>query len=329
MPVVRNDMILLLLLPLLTTPLSPPDPTALSSGQAEYQALSLKASMPRYGPCWLAAMSQLSSTCSHLTDSTQARLALQFTNCFLVQAGQKDYPCGEEEEVATCLENVDNNAFTAYSNFFTHTQNMCYFLKSQEWQEITDNTIHRLSSSSAKVAEEMEESIRLHEEILLGQQHSLEYQKQLAEDGSQLSRAIEASKSNVRSMLEEFQMSTSEQKNLIFEVFDRVTRLQNLVVSEVSWLYTVVFYSSCLLIIYLVTATKRTEDSRLWLFFVLSVNFGLERLVIFWSLPGDGEHWYIKNKKTFNVSQKKISIGRFFSNFFGPDPPNLNISPHF
>ena len=44
-----------------------------------------------------------------------------------------------------------------------------------------------------------------------------------------------------------------------------------------------------LLVIYLITATKRTEDSRLWLFFILSVNFGLERLVIFWSLPGDGE----------------------------------------
>lgn len=26
---------------------------------------------------------------------------------------------------------VDNNAFTAYSNFFTHTQNMCYFLQTQ------------------------------------------------------------------------------------------------------------------------------------------------------------------------------------------------------
>ena len=40
-------------------------------------------------------------------------------------------------------------------------------------------------------------------------------------------------------MLEEFKVSTVEQKTLIFEVFDRVSRLQNLVVSEVSWLYTV------------------------------------------------------------------------------------------
>ena len=59
-------------------------------------------------------------------------------------------------------------------------------------------------------------------------------------------------------MLEEFRKSTNDQKYLIFEVFDRVARLQNLVVSEVSWLYTRVFYSACLLDIYLLTATKRT-----------------------------------------------------------------------
>jgi len=278
------------LLSLVTSSLSPPNPSSLSSGQSQYQELSLKASLPKYGSCWLSALSQLSSTCSQLSEDTQARLALQFTNCFLVQAGQQEYPCHQHQEVGSCLQSVDNNAFTAYSNFYTHTQNMCYFLKSQEWQEIQDNTIHRLSSSSAKVAREMEDSIHLQKEIAIGQQDSLEYQRQLAVDGSHLSQAIEASKGNVRDMLEEFKMSTTEQKHLIFEVFDRVTRLQNLVVSEVSWLYTVVFYSSCLLVIYLVTATKRTEDSRLWLFFILSLNFGLERLVIFWSLPGDGEN---------------------------------------
>ena len=46
---------------------------------------------------------------------------------------------------------------------------MCYFIKSQEWQEKTDNTITRLSSSSAKVAMEMEESHNLQKVIALGQ----------------------------------------------------------------------------------------------------------------------------------------------------------------
>eukprot|EP00092_Neocalanus_flemingeri_P040439 GFUD01044040.1.p1 GENE.GFUD01044040.1~~GFUD01044040.1.p1 ORF type:complete len:549 (+),score=224.27 GFUD01044040.1:102-1748(+) len=279
------------LLPLPSTPLSPGgDSTQLSHGQSQYQQLSHLSTLPRYGPCWVSALSHLQSTCGQLSDSTQARLALQFANCFLAQAGQHVFPCQEGEEIARCLQNVDNNAFTAYSNFYTHTQNMCYFLKSQEWQEITDNTITRLSSSSAKVASEMEESHHLQKEIAIGQQSSLEYQRQMAENGTFLSQAIEASKGNVKDMLDEFRMSTIEQKTMIFEVFDRVSKLQNLVVSEVSWLYTVVFYSACLLVIYLVTATKRTADSRLWLFFILTANFGLERLVICWSLPGAGEN---------------------------------------
>ena len=34
--------------------------------------------------------------------------------------------------MASCLEMVDTNAWTSYTNFYTH--NICYFLKSQQWQ---------------------------------------------------------------------------------------------------------------------------------------------------------------------------------------------------
>ena len=135
--------------------------------------------------------------------------------------------------------------------------------------------------------ERLEESQQLQQEIAGSQRDSLEYQRQLVENGSYLSQAIEASRGGVQEMMEEFKMSTMEQRTMIFEVFDRVSRLQNLVVSEVSWLYTVVFYCFSLLVIYLVTATKRTADARLWLFLLLTVNFGLERAVIKLSLTSE------------------------------------------
>ena len=133
----------------------------------------------------------------------------------------------------------------------------------------------------------MEDSHKLQDEILQGQKDTLDYHRQLVENGSYLSQAIEASKDNVRDILAEFKSSTDEQKNLIFEVFDRVSRLQNLVVSEVNWLYTVVFYGAALLVIYIVTATKRTADARLLLFAILSLNLFVERLVCNYSLPSD------------------------------------------
>jgi hypothetical protein len=184
--------------------------------------------------------------------------------------------------IASCLEGVDSNAFTAYTDFFTHTQNMCFFLQSQVWQEDTEATIASLASNSAKVSESLEESHQLQQQLVSRQEESLQYHRQLA-DG------IVDAKGNVREMLEEFKLSTFEQKTLIFEVFDRVSRLQNLVVSEVSWLYTVIFYAACLLVIYLVTATRRTADARLWLFVILTANFAAERLVVRWSLPQAGQ----------------------------------------
>ena len=91
-------------------------------------------------------------------------------------------------------------------------------------------------SNSTKVSESLAESHQLQQQLVSRQEESLEYHKELA-------NGIAGAKGNVREMLEEFKVSTVEQKTLIFEVFDRVARLQNLVVSEVSWLYTVSLFA--------------------------------------------------------------------------------------
>ena len=47
--------------------------------------------------------------------------------------------------------------------------------------------------------------------------------------------------------------------------------------------------------IYLVTATKRTADARLWLFVILTANFAVERLVVKWTLPHNGGEAEVMN----------------------------------
>ena len=101
----------------------------------------------------------------------------------------------------------------------------------------------------------------------------LNYQKQIAANGSALSQALESSRANARALMEEFRASTDEQRALIFSIFDRVGQLQSLVVSEVSWFYTVIFYAGCLLLVYITTATKRTADARIPLIVLLTLNF--------------------------------------------------------
>jgi len=253
-----------------------------AEGRAQYELVVREGSRPRYGACWTSALAEVTEGCKHLDDETQSRLALGLANCFLERAGQRTYPCPPSSTIAACLEEVDGNAFTAYSNFFTHTQNMCYFLQSQVWQEEQEATMHSLADNSAKVSESLAEASLLQRRLVERQEESLDFHRELAS-------GIAGAKGNVLDMLEEFKISTYEQKNLIFQVFDKVSILQNLVVSEMSWLYTVIFYSACLLVIYLATATRRTADARLWLFVVLTANFAVERLVVKWSLPQAGE----------------------------------------
>ena len=83
------------------------------------------------------------------------------------------------------------------------THNMCQFLQSQIWQEKTRSTISELASASAHVANEVERSALKQEELLDGQEKAIEYQRQLAQNGTIISKALEQSKASVREILEE------------------------------------------------------------------------------------------------------------------------------
>merc|ERR1719312_976172 len=243
--------------------------------------------MPVYGDCWKRALDDLDRGCKSLTDDKQSRMALSFANCFLAMSGQPTYPCRSEEAIADCLKSVDSRAFASFSNFFTHTHNMCQFLQSQVWHETTQETIGTLSESSAKVARSIANWSQMQETILENQAATLDYQKQIAADGSALSQALESSRENAKQLMEEFRTSTDEQRALIFSIFDRVGKLQSLVVSEVSWIYSVLFYAGTLVLVHVMTATRRTADARFPLLMLFTLNALVERLICNLSLGED------------------------------------------
>ena len=136
-----------------------------------------------------------------------------------------------------------------------------------------------MSQNSVKVAAAISNWSQLQDKILDNQVATLEYQRQIMENGSMLSIALESSRENARQLMEEFKSSTDEQKALIFSIFDRVTKLQGLVVSEVSWLYTVLFYAVFLIFVYVMTSMKRTEDARFPLLVLFTLNAAIERVI--------------------------------------------------
>lgn len=154
--------------------------SAVQNGQQQYELLRRDSQMPRYGACWTEALQLLERGCNHLDDQLQSRLALNFANCFLQQAGQRTYLCGEKEDIAICLRGIDSNAFSAYSNFFTHTQNMCQFLQQQVWHQETENAIQDLTKTSTDVAKSLQNSSKLQEDIMSNQLETLAYQVTLS-----------------------------------------------------------------------------------------------------------------------------------------------------
>ena len=161
---------------------------------------------------------------------------------------------------------------------------MCQFLQQQIWHQETENAIHDLTQTSNDVAKSLHNSSKLQQDIMANQIETLSYQKEIAEHGTILSQSMEQSREHVKELMKELRASTDEQKSMIFSIFDRVTKLQSMLLSEVSWLYTILFYGACLLFIYIATSSKRTEEARLWLILIVSLNAFLERLLCDYTL---------------------------------------------
>ncbi|PSN52581.1 hypothetical protein C0J52_13083 [Blattella germanica] len=115
-------------------------------------------------------------------------------------------------------------------------------------------------------------------------------QKKLLDNGISLSEVLHTSQDNLHEIMQEFRTSTIEQKRLLFEVFDRLASLQAWAVGEISWLDTIVFYISCIIISYFITATPRTHEARIWIFITVTVNAILERSIVTYLLQDNADH---------------------------------------
>ena len=112
--------------------------------------------------CWREAVSRLNSTCKLLSDIEQSRLAVAFANCHLGKSARRTYPCTDSMTIEECTKDMDSVGFQTYTEFFTHTGHICYFLQSELWQERTENVITRLSDTSDEAVTKLEEALEYH-----------------------------------------------------------------------------------------------------------------------------------------------------------------------
>ncbi|KAK9701223.1 hypothetical protein QE152_g30763 [Popillia japonica] len=155
-------------------------------GRQQYQLLQERGNLPQYGNCWKSAIRHVNEGCRSLSEDTQAEISLQLTNCFLLMSGHDTYECELNKKPnlrAICINSMSDRAFNVYTEFYTHTQNICWFLRGQIWHEtIAENTW--------KVGEQLHESAKNQEQILQSQRDSLELQEQLMKYSNALEKSM-------------------------------------------------------------------------------------------------------------------------------------------
>ncbi|XP_068209818.1 uncharacterized protein [Palaemon carinicauda] len=231
-------------------------------GKLQYDIIAREARMPRYGDCYQNTLKQLHEGCSHLTDEIQSRLSLAFTNCYLIRFGWPVYPCAEKERMAECMKDMDARSASVYSSMLTNTMAMCQFLQAQVWHKATSEAVQSLTSTSEAVSHQLSQAV-----------HSAAALK------DQLDSQLVESRESLRSAFTEMRESTTEQRNLIMDIFNKVAQLQALVMGEFTWFYSVVFYVSCVFVILVATCTPRTISARLPLLGVLAISLVTERIL--------------------------------------------------
>ncbi|CAH0563656.1 unnamed protein product [Brassicogethes aeneus] len=236
----------------------------IEQGKAQYQLLKERGSLPRYGDCWKRAVEHVNDGCRHLSEDTQSDIALHITNCFLEMSGHETYNCELDKKPnlrGICINSMSDRAFNVYTEFYTHTQNICWFLRGQIWHEtISENTF--------KVGKQLEVSSKTQQQLLKTQQESLELQEKMLKHG----KFLEA-------VLEDLYISVRAHQELLNVMSESLSRLQTWIVGEISWIDSIIFYISAILFILLLTSTKRTSESRLTLFLLVFLNFASERFL--------------------------------------------------
>lgn len=253
--------------------------------------------LPQYGECWTSTVEHIHEGCRYLTEDVQSDIALRITNCFLAMSGHETYNCDLDKKPnlrGICISSMTDRAFNVYTEFYTHAQNICWFLRGQVWQE-------KISERTLKVGEQLKKSV-VHQELLLQQQkESLVMQEQLLNYGRSLEKILNDSRIQAENVMQEIKVSSLKHQQLLGLMTDSLSGLQSWLIGEISWFDSLVFYISGTIIILIFTSTTRTASMRLPLLFTLSINICAERVISDWmSYKVDQTEIHLIQQEMFN-----------------------------
>ncbi|ODM93079.1 Protein GAMETE EXPRESSED 1 [Orchesella cincta] len=250
---------------------------AVENGRKRMEELTQKARLPSDGDCWKSALEDLQLGCKLLTEDIQSRMALRFTSCFTEMLGNPPLMCEPSTPTKDCLKGLDVFAKSTFREYFLHTQDMCYYLRQEIWQESTNIAVNRLTDAAEDVTKEMEQQKQIQEQIYISQQESLKVQSNLKKDNEDLYNAVV----KVKDVFDDFSETAKEHQVISSEIFDKLSRMQKLVFwiqGEMSMVDMILWYFAAMLFGYFATTSERTRSARFWLILLFMITILFEKV---------------------------------------------------
>lgn len=164
----------------------PKQPASATLTQAQYQSLESKA------PCFHRVIASLDSDCPDLSVDAKRRLALALARCHIAASGRPLAPCHPNATVKQCTSVMSSEAFVVYTEFTTHVDSICFFLRSDLWRATTAAVVDSLQGAARTTTDRLQAHIVSQSELLKNQELSLRHERELLLSEQALLQGMEA-----------------------------------------------------------------------------------------------------------------------------------------
>ncbi len=102
-----------------------------------------------------------------MRDEDQQRLAFDLANCHLEQSGVMPFPCKRSVPTSQCTSRMSDQpiAFNAYTQYFLHVDDICFYLQQQVFQDSTERTVSELYNASTSTLHTLAELYTSHHQL--------------------------------------------------------------------------------------------------------------------------------------------------------------------